>query len=360
MVAAGAAIYLQARSFTLTVYIMGVLSVMVLMALLYYLIFLKLYKRAEVARQRSRSLITAGVAEKKKRSSKKNVNKSVTSEVSNNEINSTNDKDLGDGNKNGSILVKSSKTIIKNNNNNNNNNSNNKDNNNKDNQESNIKNQGSQNGNLLTVDFASKRSKESEKQAPGETRQKLAQSNATSIGIADDEISRIDGPDEKKAAASKLTNPLLKKPAQQVSQMEQMMKRSAKIFLIITAFYILCFMPNAILTILYLIIGPSFIFSEKPVIIEYIIKYINLFYNLNFILMPTVYAVLNRQFWEDCALLKKKILKCFGRDSTPNSAGSTRPRVLSVSQCRNPAAGGPSRTQLNTNRHHLSVITAVE
>ena len=340
MVSAGAAIYLQARSFTLTVYILGVLSVMVLMALLYYLIFLKLYKRAEVARQRSRSLIQTSVTEKKRQWKRKGRQKSG-SEKSNS------------GNKNKSCV--NDTTIIIPNICGNSNIKSNNNNNDKTNENNNKSSSGGNGVNLLTVDFASNWNKTAS--IKNLEKGKHSPVFATADGTGD-EISNIDAAEEDKK--SKSSNPLLKKLPTPASQMELMMKRSAKIFLIITAFYILCFMPNAILTLLYLIIGPSFIFSEKPVIIEYIIKYINLFYNLNFILMPTVYAVLNRQFWDDCALLKKKLFKCLGRDPGLNSAAAFRTRAPSFSQSRNPTGVAVSRLQISTIKHPISVTTAIE
>ncbi|XP_075247942.1 uncharacterized protein LOC142341012 [Convolutriloba macropyga] len=78
--------------------------------------------------------------------------------------------------------------------------------------------------------------------------------------------------------------------------MEQMRNRSAVISVVITAVYMVCFLPLGTLT-LALMFKPEILFNEEP---DYgfviCLKYMQLVYNLNFIITPLIYAVMSQQF----------------------------------------------------------------
>ena len=259
MAGAAAAILLQTTEITILIYLLGILSVMVLMALLYFLIFWKLYKRAEVARKRSKNAILS------LQSGSQKTGVAATPSIPQIELTPVEHNEDQEHEE-----LASSKKLNRN----------------------------------KETTFNRESLKE-------HTEDSLHYKKRRSVNFVANPL-----------ASLKQTKTSSEKKSHQVSQMELMMKRSAKIFVIITALYIFCFLPNAILTICYFIIGQTFITGAKPVIIEYIIKYVNLFYNINFILMPLVYAILNRQFREDCGKLK---MKMFGGDSRVNGKGSRSP-----------------------------------
>ena len=284
LIGAAVANLLNTLGLTIIIYLLGILSVMVLMVLLYYLIFLRLYKRTEVARKRSRSVLVA-------RETAANYNStSTTNHNLNNNNNNNNDSNTCNNNNINKIC----------------------------NKESNNVNNNAPHIELTPVEHHDdQKSDHDDVSLPTTTpkRGELRKADSGTYKSSLKEHGKDDSNDKKLSVKfnAKLLAQTKSQPGKgtqqqshQVSQMELMMKRSAKIFVIITAFYILCFLPNAILTLCYFIIGPAFIQSEKPLIVEYIIKYCNLFYNLNFILTPLVYASLNRQFREDFGKLRKR------------------------------------------------------
>ena len=82
--------------------------------------------------------------------------------------------------------------------------------------------------------------------------------------------------------------------------MERVRNRAALISVIITLVYAVCFIPNGILTLL-VTVNPEFLFVKSTNVSVAAAKYLQFFYNLNFVLMPLVYAVLSQQFRQDWA-----------------------------------------------------------
>ena len=77
------------------------------------------------------------------------------------------------------------------------------------------------------------------------------------------------------------------------TEMEAMRNRSAVISVILTAVYMVCFLPNGTLTLL-VSLKPEILTNHPVSILS--VKYLQLFYNLNFLLMPFIYSILSQQF----------------------------------------------------------------
>ena len=77
---------------------------------------------------------------------------------------------------------------------------------------------------------------------------------------------------------------------------ERMRDRAAFISATLTTVYIICFVPNGCL---FLLVGIDKQMEWTPNFIKVSGKYLQMFYNLNFILMPAIYAGLSQQFRQD-------------------------------------------------------------
>ena len=78
---------------------------------------------------------------------------------------------------------------------------------------------------------------------------------------------------------------------------ERMRNRAALISATLATVYIICFVPSGCL---FLLIGIDKQMEWTPNFIKVSGKYLQMFYNLNFILMPAIYAGLSQQFRQDC------------------------------------------------------------
>ena len=99
-----------------------------------------------------------------------------------------------------------------------------------------------------------------------------------------------------RSAVSPETTPRPNCDSAVATPMEQMRNRSAIISLVITAVYMVCFLPNGMLS-LAISINPSILQSDTPnENFAFCVKYFQFFYNLNFIITPIIYAVMSHQF----------------------------------------------------------------
>ena len=125
----------------------------------------------------------------------------------------------------------------------------------------------------------------------------LPRSETDNSNLTDSKVEHEREPEENQHNAGKTT-------------MEVMTERSAKVFSTITFVYIICFIPNVLLTLMLFIIGEEFMFTPKPAPVQIILRYSNSLFNLNFLAMPMIYVILSPQFAKDFKKYVQRMQHC--------------------------------------------------
>ncbi|XP_063713036.1 alpha-1D adrenergic receptor-like isoform X2 [Symsagittifera roscoffensis] len=86
---------------------------------------------------------------------------------------------------------------------------------------------------------------------------------------------------------------------------EAMQSRTAKILTIITLCYALCFLPSSVINFIFYI-HPN-IFLANPPTVTWLVKHLQLLYNLNFVLSPSVYSLFSESFRKDGVALTNRL-----------------------------------------------------
>ena len=140
---------------------------------------------------------------------------------------------------------------------------------------------------------------------------------------------------------------------------ERVRNRAALISVIITLVYAICFIPNGLLT-LCVTIDPEILFVKAPNYSAPVAKYLQFLYNLNFILMPIIYAVLSQQFRKDSVevfhcvkqskfgeRLRNFVLRC-----------RRRPTIGEVSRVGSPGSDGNANTMKYDDQSNQTTVKA--